>query len=256
MNEMNFVSFILSFMSNFWYVFPIAIVLGILKSNWFKGKCGEFTINLSTKLSLDSNVYHLIKDVTIPVGDGTTQIDHIIVSIYGVFVVETKNLKGWIFGSENKPQWTQKIFKETYKFQNPLRQNFKHVAALREMLDLTKDQIHSIVVFVGDSKFKTPMPDNVVNRNGYIRFVKSQQTPVIDADQVSVIIDKIESGKLTRSISTNRKHRQYLSEKKDNHSCPTCGSSMILRESKKGANVGQQFWGCSTFPKCRGTVKV
>lgn len=61
---------------------------------WFKGMLGEFVINVSAKLFLDKKQYHLIKNVTLPTEDGTTQIDHIIVSKFGVFVVETKNMTG------------------------------------------------------------------------------------------------------------------------------------------------------------------
>ena len=82
----------------FWYLIPllffIAVISALLKSPWFKGLMGEFFINLMAKLMLDKNQYHLIKNVTLPTEDGTTQIDHIIVSIYGVFVIETKNMKG------------------------------------------------------------------------------------------------------------------------------------------------------------------
>lgn len=88
--------------SAIWYLIPIGIVVVIFKSSWFKDVIGEFVVNLSAKLMLDKNKYHLIKNVTLPTEDGSTQIDHIIVSIYGVFVVETKNMKGWIFGN---PIW-------------------------------------------------------------------------------------------------------------------------------------------------------
>ncbi len=71
---------------------------------------GEFIVNLATKISLDKTVYTLFKNVTLPTDDGTTQIDHIIVSKYGIFVVETKNMQGWIFGSAQQKSWTQKLF--------------------------------------------------------------------------------------------------------------------------------------------------
>lgn len=38
--------------------------------------------------------------------------------------------------------------------------------------------------------------------------------------------------------------------------CPYCNSLMIKRTARKGKNVGQQFWGCSRFPTCRGTLKA
>ncbi|MDX1757907.1 MAG: nuclease-related domain-containing protein [Marinobacter sp.] len=89
-----------------WYLIPLAFLAGVIKSSWFKGKLGEFLVNASARLFLDKNRYHLIKNVTLPTEDGTTQIDHIIVSRYGVFVVETKNMKGWIFGNAN-PEFKQ-----------------------------------------------------------------------------------------------------------------------------------------------------
>ena len=103
-----------------WYLIPIAILAVVFKSPWFKGIFGEFIVNLSAKLLLDKEKYHLIKNVTLPTEDGSTQIDHVIVSEFGVFVVETKNIKGWIFGSHNQKTWTQKIYKHSSKFQNPL----------------------------------------------------------------------------------------------------------------------------------------
>jgi hypothetical protein len=78
----------------------LAIVTIILKSPWFKGWIGELQINLITRFFFSEKTYHLIKNITIPADGGTTQIDHIIVSPFGVFVVETKNMKGWIFGKE------------------------------------------------------------------------------------------------------------------------------------------------------------
>ncbi len=89
-----------------------------------KGIAGEFLVNLAINSRLYKKKYHLLKNVTLPTEDGTTQIDHIIVLQYGIFVIETKNMKGWIFGEEHQRTWTQKIYKHTSKFQNPLHQNY------------------------------------------------------------------------------------------------------------------------------------
>ncbi|MEH6560385.1 MAG: nuclease-related domain-containing protein [Marinobacter sp.] len=82
-----------------WYLLPVAILAAILKSPRFKGWMDECLVNISARLFLDKNTYHLIRNVTLPTEDGTTQIDYITVSPFGVFVVETKNMKGWIFGN-------------------------------------------------------------------------------------------------------------------------------------------------------------
>lgn len=102
-----------------WYLVPFFVIVTILKSAWFKGVFGEFIVNLSAKLFLDKEKYHLIKNVTLPTEDGSTQIDHVIVSRYGVFVVETKNMKGWIFGGPNQKHGLKRFISIQISFKTP-----------------------------------------------------------------------------------------------------------------------------------------
>lgn len=207
---MNFSPMLQPLISALWYLVPILILAGIVKSPWFKGKIGEFLVNFSARLLLDKSRYHLIKNVTLPTEDGTTQIDHVLVSEFGVFVVETKNMKGWIFGSARQPFWTQKIFKSNHKFQNPLHQNYKHVKTLQTLLGLSDHQIHSVVVFMGSSTFKTPMPENVTQGLGYVRYIKSKIEPVLSLGQVAEVRQKVASGRLKASLATDRAHTRHV----------------------------------------------
>lgn len=79
--------------------------------------------------------YHLMNHVTLQLEDGTTQIDHILVSRFGVFVIETKDYSGWIFGNGKQTSWTQVLFRSKFKFQNPIDQNMRHVRAVQGLLD-------------------------------------------------------------------------------------------------------------------------
>jgi restriction system protein len=255
-------SIISQFISGIWYFIPIFVIIVFLKTPWFKGWFGESIVNFIAWLLLNKNTYHRIPNVTLPTENGTTQIDHIIVSVYGVFVVETKNMKGWIFGSPDQKTWTQKIYRHTNKFQNPLYQNYKHVKTLQSLFCLKDNQIHSVVVFVGDSTFKTNMPENVTYGIGYIKYVKSKTQQVFSELEVLEIKLKIIDMRLPRSLETNRKHVQNVKnivrgkENKDTPACPRCGGSMVWREVKKGPNAGKKFWGCSRFPRCKGLVKA
>jgi hypothetical protein len=256
---MDFSPIIQQVFSALWYLIPLIILAGILRSPWFKGVTGEFLVNTAARLFLSKNEYHLIKDVTLPTKNGTTQIDHIVVSRYGVFVIETKNMKGWIFGSSNQKTWTQKIYKRTNKFQNPLHQNYKHVKTLEALLDIPATAIHSLVVFVGDSTFKTDMPDNVTYAGGYIRYIKSKREEILSMADVNAVIAQIEELRLQRGLATNRQHVNHLRTKSEtssssNPQCPKCGSDMVLRTAKRGKNAGDKFWGCTSFPSCRGVV--
>lgn len=242
-----------------WWVLPIIIAISILKSPWFKGLLGEWLVKISAKYLLDKSIYHAVHNVTLETSDGTTQIDHVFVSKFGVFVVETKNYSGWIFGGEHQTTWTQKIYKTTNKFQNPLRQNYKHIKALEAALNIPAEHLNSVIVFVGGSTFKTDMPANVTYAGGYIRYIKSFTRNIIDENEIAEILRLLESRRLKPSFQTNREHVKSLQARlENNHSktCPKCGSEMVLRTTKSGTNAGKQFWGCSKFPKCRSISVV
>lgn len=189
------------------------IILGVflLKQPYFKGKLGETVINTLNTIRLDKNEYEQIKDITLKLKDETTtQIDHIIVSIYGIFVIETKNYKGWIYGDEKQKQWTQVNYKQKNKFQNPLHQNYKHIKALEEILQIEIEKIKSIVVFIGNSKFKTPMPQNVFSGGEYVNYIKSFQTEIINKQEKQEIINKINERALEKGIFTDLAHVHNL----------------------------------------------
>ena len=190
-----------------WWVVPIILIIGALKTPKVKGMIGELFVKLSAKTQLPEDIYHPIHNVTLPTADGTTQIDHIFVSKYGVFVVETKNMKGWIFGSVKQASWTQQIYRVKNKFQNPLRQNYKHVKTLEAALDIPSDTIKSIVAFTGASTFKTSMPANVTQGTGYIHYIKSfSDKEILNESQIQSVIKKIQSGRLQPSRTTDKEH--------------------------------------------------
>jgi restriction system protein len=226
-----------------------------LKS-FVKGWIGEAQVTLAKKIFLDKEFYTDVNNVTIPTTNGTTQIDHIIASPYGIFVVETKNMDGWIFGDEKNSQWTQSLFGKKSKFQNPLHQNYRHIKALSEYLGIEEDKFHSLVFFASDCTFKTPMPSNVLN-HGYIPFIKSKTDILFSPQQVQDIVTAIKTGMLPKTWKTSREHVATLKERFDSTTtCPKCSSELILRTVKSGEKAGSQFYGCSTYPKCRYTKAV
>lgn len=242
----------------FWLltVMPVLILAGILRSAWFRGKLGEFKVNVGVTLFLDRKTYRLIKNVTLPVGEKTTQIDHLIVSPYGLFVIETKNMKGWIYGQSNRAQWTQVIYRFKRKFQNPLLQNNIHVRAVRDLLGLGPEQVNNVVVFVGNCTFKTPMPIEVVQGVfSLVNFIRAKRDLVFTEDEVSRFIEDILNKRLDPGFRTERSHvrnvKRRISENANGSgtTCPRCGETMVERLNRR---TGERFLGCRRFPRCRG----
>lgn len=242
-----------------WWVIPILLVFAVTGTPWFKGLVGEALVKFAARIRLPSETYHRIHNVTLPTPDGTTQIDHIFISRYGIFVVETKNMKGWIFGGEHQAQWRQIIFRKSFTFQNPLRQNYKHVKAVESALDVPPEVIHSVVVFAGESTFKSPMPANVTRGGGYITYIKSFIEPVLSELQIQQAVSQIQTDRLAPTRETHHQHVQQLKSRADpsaERKCPKCGNSMVLRTAKRGGSSGSQFWGCSAYPRCRVVQNV
>ncbi len=233
---------------------PLILLIVLLKSPWVKGQIGELLVRLFAHWQLDKQTYRRLHNVTLSTPDGTTQIDHVFLSPYGIFVLETKNMSGWIFGSEQQPQWTQKLYKRTFKFQNPLRQNYKHLKALEATLGVSSEQLHSVITFIGGSTFKTQMPANVTQGIGFIRYIKSFQQRVFTEAEVDALMHALQTSRRTPSLATHREHVQNLKRLSDptaERQCPKCGSALVIRTVNSGPKAGQQFWGCSMFPKCR-----
>lgn len=197
-----------------------------------RGWFGEICTRLGLWLRLPSRTYRQFHNVVVPTSNGTTQIDHLIVSTYGLFVIETKNMNGWIYGNEQDSQWTQKFPRASHRFQNPLKQNYRHLCCLEEHLRLPRTRMHSIIFFIGDAELKTPMPGNVLT-HGLSSYIRRHREPLPSDQDVERIIAAIQELKRDRTLN----HATHMASLADRHSsttrCPKCGSDLIERQSKK-----------------------
>ena len=243
----------------------IAIFALVWSGGWIfttprlKGALGERRVNKTLKRFLDEDKYKLLKDLTLPTHDGTTQVDHVVISRFGVFVIETKNMQGWIFGGKDQKQWTQQIYRYKSRFQNPIRQNYKHVKTVQKLLGLESTQIHGIVVFVGNAEPKTFMPSEVVwGAKSLAKYIDSKRNVMFLDYQVTDLASRLSQKSLKPGFWTRRAHIKNVKttaakRKKEAFQCPRCNAEMVLRTNKKS---GDRFLGCSRFPKCKGTRKL
>lgn len=194
------------------WLIPLALLVAFLKSPTFKGWFGEKQVSAKAGHRLPADQYHAFDNVTIPDGAGTTQIDHIYVSRFGVFVVETKNMGGWIFGDAKQRQWTQTIYRKKTRCQNPIHQNYKHIKALEALLGFPESKLHTVIVFAGDSVFKTKMPGCVRRLHDFTDYIRGFTTPVLTDAEVHGACERIGSGRLIANRATHRAHTRYVRE--------------------------------------------
>jgi nuclease-like protein/topoisomerase-like DNA binding C4 zinc finger protein len=242
---------------------PISgIILGIL-SFWRRlpsvvGRRGERRISqvLST---LDPSRFNVLNDVLIASSKGSSQIDHLVFSRRGIFVIETKNLDGWIHGSETSQNWTQTIYRTRNQFLNPIRQNIFHIHALQEALKFHSHiQMYSIVVFAGSGELKNVKVDTpVIYANELISLIESTGTDVLSSEQVQDLYNRVQ-GKTLVGKEARKRHKYHAQSKAinvqakiDEGICLRCGGKLILRTGTYG-----NFLDCSSYPRCRFTLSV
>ena len=216
-----------------------------------KGWIGEKKTQYNLWLGLDTTCYKMFHNIILPSLHGTAQIDHILLSPFGVFIVETKNYTGWIYGSKSSKVWTQIIYGSKYTFQNPLRQTYRQKKVLSQYLKISESLIHTVVSFVGDAQFKTELPSNVL-RSGVSAYIKQFQNVVFSNAEIQRMSDLLLTVDITKKEHLKSLENRYTS----NIVCPKCASKLVIRKSKQGANKEYQFLGCSAFPKCRFTKEL
>lgn len=219
-----------------------------------KGAIGEFRV--ARKLAhLPCEEYKVFNDVLIRTGSGTSQIDHIVVSKYGIFVIETKNYGGWIHGNENSEYWTQTIYKKKTKFRNPVKQNWAHIYALKEILpDWGQAVYHPIVVFAGSGELKNVYSQVPVMYHDQLLWslTNTERTPVLSIAQVGYIADRLNEVAIQdkqakkEHVRQVRDHAREKGQKENSQECPWCDGSLVVRDGPYG-----KFYGCSNYPRCR-----
>ena len=211
---------------------------------------GELGTDISQKLLLNPKEYRCFNNALVNGGSRETQIDHIIVSKYGLFVTETKNKSGWIYGSANDSEWTQVLYHRKIRFQNPLVQNKLHTKSLAHFLEIDHSKIHSIVVFWG-GKFKKEMPENVVTWREYTRYIKSKNQILLTDDEVDKICNKLRTLKDETPFLAGMRHAKSLQDRYSSTTiCPKCEGKLVERISQKGQKAGTKFLGCENYPRC------
>jgi len=250
-------SLIMTLLKAYWWFIPLLMLSNFFSSSLGKGLIGEWRVRLLLRQSLDKKLYYRLHDVTLPTKTGSIQIDHLLLSPFGIFVIETKHMSGWIFGHPDQKQWTQKLNKKNFRFQNPLYQNYEHAKKVESLLGFSGDTVHSVVCFIGNPRFKTPMPDNVTSRDTLLDYIRSYSARLLTDEEVSDIYKAIHKNRLEPTWENHFNHVAPIKlqhEVSDNWPCPECGSRLVLRP-KQSKEEKHQLWGCSSFPECRLTQR-
>lgn len=241
-----------------------------LNTAQYKGIVGETRVkNILSRLPND---YKILNDVVLTTERGTTQIDHIVISKYGVFTIETKNYCGDIYGNDNSQEWTQVIvtnvryrknWYKTYSYvtknhlYNPVKQSVGHAIEIEKSLNYWPYlSVIPIVVFTGSASLNNIVTTHhVVYSNNLLDTILNYRIAVLSETDVYNITQTL-INKNVRAYISNTTHVNNLkiakieSDKKiASDICPRCGGYLVKRTGNYGS-----FYGCSNYPKCKFTI--
>ena len=228
------------------------------------GESGERTVS-SYLEDLPHEDYLVFNDLLIRNGDYTTQIDHLIISRFGVFVLETKNIHGKVYGSGNKEFWSQYLPDWGYKrygstqeheIRNPLWQNAGHIKSVRRLVFGSNVPVYGIVIFPSETEVHVTSEMPVLKMWEVVPYIKQYREEILSTDQIGFYRRRLLEV-ISRTESDRKYHLENISHNKDRRNaaiasgrCPLCGGQLVLRNGKYG-----QFWGCSNYPKCKYTLQ-
>lgn len=216
-----------------------------------KGYLGELTIRFLLRF-LNKKEYKTINNIRLFNNGIMAQIDHLVVSRYGIFVIETKNYRGWIFGSENAYQWTQVIFQRKYKFYNPIRQNLGHIKALQANLNQYPHlDYFPIVVFTRGSKLKVNSSFPVIKYYNLLRTIRNSTDINITEDERDNIFETLLRINGLKPLLIPKKVDFENPERNKLKMCPYCECELISRRGRYG-----NFLGCPNYPECDYTART
>ena len=230
----------------------IAALSAFLKTPQGRGWLGEFKVKLvigKTK----PEVKYVINNLTLRIGDNkTSQIDHIVINKHGIFVIETKNYSGRIYGNETQLEWTQVLNygKVKNKLYNPIKQNKTHLYHISNLLNRNLPLFSAIVLVQGNTQYINA--SGVYNLRELRRLLKSNTREYLSSEKMEEAYKALLNA--NDASITKREHIQNIhinQQSISNNICPRCGKTLVLRKGKNG-----NFMGCKGYPQCKFTKNI
>ena len=210
-----------------------------------RGVEGEASVIRRIGLTVEGEQY-VINNFIFCVGEKSCQIDHIVINQNGVFIIETKNYSGAVYGSEQDSYWTQKLGRQTNRIYSPVKQNASHVYNLSRVLS-KHIYLTSLVVFVQNNTQNIRASNVIPLRVLKQRLALPSKIKPYTAQQMREIYEEILS---VRNLDiTNEEHVAGIKRARDNIDagiCPYCYRPLVTRQGKYGT-----FLGCSGYPECK-----
>lgn len=193
----------------FWIV-PLVLLFAYISSPRFRGDIAETRVRRILLSGLKKSRYTVLNDLTVPSGGGTVHIDHLVVSRFGIFVIESQYAPGWVTGGEFQDQWKLAHWGRVARIDNPLHRNALQVDALKALLQAASSAFIPLVVMVGAKGFTRSMPKRLLIPEKLIASIRATTQPMLESEQALQVLREIESSRLRPRASIPISYRRLL----------------------------------------------
>lgn len=178
------------------WIVPLLLLVVFLSSPRFRGDIAESRVRRLLATGLERNLYTVFNGLVVPSGGGTRAIDHVVVSKFGIFVIESQYVRGWISGGEFQEQWKQGLLRRSPRFANPMHRNRVQAEALQQLLGYPPNVFHRLVVLVGQKGFRTRLPENVLPPEKLLAEIRKKSRHLLSPEQADHAIRVIDEARL------------------------------------------------------------
>lgn len=152
--------------------------------------------------------YRCLNDLLIRYKGHTLQIDHLVVSPHGVFIVETKNFRGKVYGSFGDRNWLQVLNGKKRQFYSPVRQNYRHVEVISDICGIKTGKVQSVVVFVGRCELHLKEVCNTISSKELQEYIMKFREYRLGSGDIERVCRRLEKRNIT-SPYLRRCHQVY-----------------------------------------------
>ncbi|MBP5307672.1 MAG: NERD domain-containing protein, partial [Clostridia bacterium] len=214
-----------------------------------KGNYGESLVANELRSIADAD-FAMLNDIIVVTDGKSHQIDHVAINRYGVFVIETNNYAGKIYGSAGAQKWRVYYDNgEQCEFYNPVQQNLTHCNSVKNIIGNVP--IYSVIVFVKNNIIKTDAA-NVIPLSQLKYFISQPRGTEMTKEQMTACMEKLRANQQSNAVSADE-HVSSIKETLDKANsgiCPWCSQPLVEKQGKYGT-----FMACSNYPRCKFTSR-
>ncbi len=192
------------------WIVPLILLIAFLSSPRFRGDIAETRVRRLLAAGLEKSRYTTFHDITLPASGGTVHIDHLVISRFGIFVIESQYAPGWVSGAEFQERWKLYSWRHWIRIDNPLHRNTLQVEAVEKILKVPSRIMFPMVVLVGQKGFKTVMPERVVTPENLLAYLRKKSRTLLEGEQADQAIKTIDAAQIRTLGSTTINSRRLL----------------------------------------------